>query len=98
MAVTYAITNLVRDFTMARRFNSGTATATGTYSAGGDSITAAALGLAVIDSFDVGPAVEGTPLKFDVRPVIAANKQSVAIQLFGTNAGPGPAVPDPQVT
>lgn len=97
MATTYAITALARDTTGSKRRHSGVATGTGTYAAT-DNITAAALGLHTIEGFQASCANEATPLAFEVRPVVAANKQSVVIRLFGTNATPGAAVPDPQVT
>lgn len=100
MAVTWAITNLKRNVEGAKRAHRGTATATptATYSTGGDSITAAALGLHTIEAFNPSATQNATPLAFQPRAVVAANGQSVAIRLFGTNAAPGAAVPDPQVT
>lgn len=100
MAVTWTVTNLVKDVG-ARRYHSGTATATptSTYSSGGDNITAAQLGLGRIDEFRVtGTPQNATPLQFQARAVVAAGGATVAIRLFGTNAAPGAAVADPQVT
>lgn len=98
MAATYAVTNLVRDVSGSKRRNYGTATATGTYSTGGDSMSAAAFGLRVLDNVISSVLQEGTPLAFQPIAVIASDKQSVSIRLFGTNAVPGAAVADPQVT
>jgi hypothetical protein len=93
MAVTFAVTNLTRDVT-SKRLHRGTITATGTTTAGGDAIAASALGLSVIDNLDLAnPSYNGT-LAFQAR----YNRGTGKIQFFGTNATPGAAVADPEIT
>jgi hypothetical protein len=49
MAVTYAVSNLQRNVEGSKRSHRGRLTATGTYTAGGDAITPAQLGLSTIE-------------------------------------------------
>lgn len=97
MAATYAVTNFTRDIT-AKRIHRGTLTATGTYTGpGGDTVTAALFGLAVITDLRLEPFASATPLVFQAR-YSKTNDTSGVIKLFGTNAAPGAAVADPEVT
>lgn len=94
MAVTFAVTNLKRDITGSKRLHRGTLTPTGTTTAAGDAISAATLGLHAIENLaSVTPASNGT-LAFQVLYVPSTGK----IKFFGTNATPGAAVADPEVT
>jgi hypothetical protein len=93
MAVTFAVTGLKRDVGGSKRTHRGTITATGTVTAGGDAITPAALGLHVIESLALTPSDNGT-LVFEAKYVASTGK----IKFFGTNATPGAAVADPEVT
>src|SRR5687767_12553041 len=93
MALTFAVTNLKRSVAGDKRVHYGTITATGTNTAGGDAVTPAALGLSVVDSLELTPSDNGT-LVFEAKYI----KSSGKIKFFGTNATPGAAVGDPEVT
>lgn len=93
MAVTFAVTNLLRDVTGSKREHRGTITATGTNTAGGDAVTPQQFGLTVLESLQLSPQYNGT-LAFQARYVPSTGK----IIFFGTNAAPGAAVADPEVT
>jgi hypothetical protein len=93
MALTFAVTDLTRDVTASKRVHRGTITATGTNTAGGDAITPAALGLSLIESLKLTPSDNGT-LAFQAKWIKSTGK----IKFFGTNAVPGAAVGDPEVT
>ena len=71
----------------------GTLTATGTVTAAGDAIAPSALGLPSIENLDLTPADNGT-LVFEAKWVRSSGK----IKFFATNATPGAAVADPEVT
>lgn len=102
MALTFAVTELVRNVTGNVRAHYGTITATGTNTADGDSITAAALGLGRI--FDLQPStpavdsVSSPAAAFQVRFIPASTQLSGKLTFWGTNAAPGAAVADPEVT
>lgn len=93
MAITFAVTNLKRSVAGDKRVHFGTLTATGTNSAGGDAVTPASMGLSVIDSLELSPSDNGT-LVFEAKYI----KSSGKIKFFATNATPGAAVADPEVT
>lgn len=86
MAITWAVTiNKTHDFGD-QVIKDVTLTATGTYTTGGDSVTAAALGLDVIDFMEVmvdgnGANTNGTAL---VSPNLAT-AGSAKLQLWGAN-------------
>ena len=66
-------------------------TASGNYVTGGDSITAAALGLRRIESFiPNGGATDGT-VQYPAVPVFAANNSSVSVKLFESGGAAGVA-------
>lgn len=97
MAATFAITDLTRSVHGNQRYHTGTITATGTTSDDGDAITPAALGLTVIVDLVLEPFVDNTAnpeLAFAAR----WNKASGKIVFYATNAIPGAAVADPQIT
>jgi hypothetical protein len=98
MAVTYALTNQKLSVMGNNRYISGTLTATGTYTTGGDAVTAATLGMHTISDFDITTAINSTPTQFVARPSYTPPTTSVLIQYYGTNAVPGAAVADPQLT
>lgn len=98
MAVVWAVSNLKRDSAGSVRLHTGTLTATGTYTTAGDDVLATTLGLHTIRSFVNTEAENATPLVFALRPVVASDQSKVTIQAFGTNAAPGAAVADVQVT
>lgn len=93
MAITFAVTQLVRDVTASKRVHRGKITATGTNTAGGDAAAASLFGLSVLDQLNLTPADNGT-LQFSPKWVKSTGK----IKFFGTNAVPGAAVGDPEVT
>lgn len=93
MAVTFAVTNLVKDVSGSKRLHRGTITATGTTTAAGDAIAPTAVGLTSLESLQLSPSYNGT-LVFQARYVPSTGK----IIFFGTNAVPGAAVADPEVT
>lgn len=102
MALTFAVTELTRNVIGAQREHSGLITATGTNTADGDSITAAALGLHLVyDLQPSTPAVDSTSspaAAFQVRFIPAADQLSGKLTFWGTNAVPGAAVADIEVT
>ena len=98
MAVTGAVSGLTRAVAGSKRVHRGLITATGTTTDDGDAITAAALGLTVIEDLVItSPFVDSTS-----NPVLAYqaryNPASGKIVFFATNATPGAAVADPQIT
>jgi len=93
MAITFAVTNLNRNVEGAKRVHRGTITATGTNTAGGDAVTPALFGLSVLEGLNLTPSDNGT-LSFEAKWVKSTGK----IKFFGTNATPGAAVADPEVT
>ncbi len=99
MAVTFAVTNLRRSLDGgAYRSHRGTITATGTTSDDGDTAAASLFGLSLLDDLQLtSPFVDSTSnpeLSYQGR----FNRASGKIVLFGTNAVPGAAVADPQIT
>ena len=58
MAVTFAVTGLVRNVSGAKRENYGVLTATGTTSDNGDAVTPGLFGLAVLESLTLDPDVD----------------------------------------
>lgn len=93
MAVTFAVTNLTRNVEGAKRVHRGTITATGTNTAGGDAAAATVFALTSLESLDLGPFYNGT-LVFQTKYIPSTGK----IIFLGTNAAPGAAVADPEVT
>lgn len=93
MAITFAVTALLRDVTASKRRHTGVITATGTNTAGGDAVTPALFGLSVIDNLKLTPADNGT-LVFTPKWIKSTGK----VKFFATNAAPGAAVADPEVT
>lgn len=102
MALTFAVTGLTRNVIGAEREHRGLITATGTNTPDGDSITAAALGLELLyDLQPSTPAVDSTSspaAAYQVRFIPAADQLSGKLTFWGTNAAPGAAVADPEVT
>lgn len=87
MAVVWAVTNLKRDVT-SKRVHTGTLTATGTYTAGGDTITAAALGLSSIERLDLSQLndANANPVNLQAIPVKVTDaswKIAVACNVVG---------------
>lgn len=93
MALTFAVTQFTRDVTASRRVHRGKLTATGTNTAGGDAVTPALFGLSVVDQLKLTASDNGT-LVFQPKWIKSTGK----IKFFGTNAVPGAAVGDPEVT
>lgn len=102
MAITFAVTQLVRNVPGALREHTGLITATGTNTADGDTLTAAALGLSNITDLTLTtPAVDSTAspaAAYQARFIPNAGGASGKITFWGTNAAPGAAVADPEVT
>jgi hypothetical protein len=102
MALTFALSGLRRNVAGDTREHVGLLTLTGTNTADGDTITAASLGLELIyDLQPSTPAVDSTSspaLGYQVRFIPAANQLSGKVTFWGTNAVPGAAVADPEVT
>lgn len=96
MAVTFAITDLSRDVTSKRR-HSGTITCTGTTTDDGDTITAAALGLSVIDDMKLETFLDSTSNPENAFHG-AFNKNSGKIVFYTAHGTPGAAVPSLQIT
>jgi hypothetical protein len=88
MAVTWAVTNLKREVTGSKRVHRGTLTATGTYTAGGDAVSASALGLSTIEHLDLTTLNDaaGSPLTLVAVPVKVSEsswKVAVACNVVG---------------
>lgn len=102
MALTFAVTGLVRNVSGNQRQHSGLVTVTGTNTANGDAITAAQLGMELLyDLQPSTPAVDSTSnpaAAYQVRFIPAANQLSGLVTFWGTDATPGAAVADPEVT
>lgn len=98
MAVTWAVSGLERTVDGNVRVHRGLLTATGTTSDDGDAIAASALALSVLSDLVItSPFVDSTSnpeLAYQAR----YNPASGKIVFFGTNAIPGAAVADPQIT
>lgn len=92
MAVTYAVTNLIRESTSKRRHR-GTLTATGTYTATGDAVAPSLFNLSVLEELILSPATDGTSV-FVGRYIPSTGK----IKLFTASGTPGAAVPLVEVT
>lgn len=87
MAVTWAVSGLKRDVT-SKRVHTGILTATGTYTAGGDTVSAASFGLSAIERLDLSQLNDGsgTPLNLQaiaVRVTDASWKIAVACNVVG---------------
>jgi hypothetical protein len=102
MALTFAVTELVRNVVGNQRQHSGLITATGTNTANGDAVTAAQLGLGLVyDLQPSTPAVDSTTdpaAAFQVRFIPATTQLSGLVTFWGTDATPGAAVADIEVT
>lgn len=102
MPVTLVVSNVRKGNQGDSRVNTGSLTsgAADTYLTGGFSVTAVSLGLHSIKALQLSPFYNGT-LVFQPKVSIADPKNgslSATVRLFATNAAPGPAVPDPEVT
>ena len=72
MAVTYAITNRTSSVIGDKRAVRGNITFTGTYTAGGDTLTPAALGLAVMENLVITNFNNGSttvPISIEIHPL-----------------------------
>jgi hypothetical protein len=101
MAITYAVSDLSRNVVGSQRLHSALLTITGTNTADGDAITAAAMGLELFFDVDTDEAADSTTSPtavFQTKAIVATNKLSALITFWGTNAAPGAAVADPEVT
>lgn len=103
MAVTLTVSNLRKFVQGSERVAAGTLTSGGadTYLTNGFTVTAASLGLHTIRSLQLTAFTNATPVAFQPRVTVADPKNgstSATVRLYGTSAGPGPAVPDPEVT
>lgn len=95
MATTWAVTNNTQFSQVigSERMMDVTLVGTGTYTTGGDTVTAAALGLDVIDF--IIPVIDGNGANTNGVAVVAPNlgsspgATSVKLQLFGTGGGSG---------
>lgn len=88
----------VSDFTVSNkrfRVRDIQVTSGANYVAGGESVTPSQVNLRKIEAaIPLGPSVNSTPLAFTTQYNHATNK----LVAYGTNATPGAAVGDPQVT
>lgn len=77
MAVTWAVSALKRDVTASKRVHTGVLTATGTYTAGGDTVNASQFGLSVIDKLELTTLNDGTgtPATVVAIPVRVSDSQ-----------------------
>ena len=100
MAVTYAVSGLVRSVAGDKRAHYATLTAGGggTYTTDGDSVLASALALSALDSVSLEAlqTTGATATAFQARAVISSDKKSFLVRLHANNAAPGPTVIDPQ--
>ena len=97
MAVTWAVSDLTREVMGSLRLHLGTLTATGTTSDDGDAITAAALGLEIVEDLSLGPALDSTSNPENAL-LPAWNSVDGKIVLFTAHGTPGPTVPLIQMT
>lgn len=97
MAITFAITDLLRDVGGSKRRHAGTITCTGTTTDDGDTIAASALGLSVIDDLQCMPFLDSTSNPENAF-IGTFNKNSGKIVFHTAHGTPGGAVPLLQVT
>jgi hypothetical protein len=97
MAVTFAVTDFRRGNTGDTRQNTGLLTMTGTTSDDGDALSAAAVGLSVIDSLELETFLDSTSNPENAF-IGTYNKTSGKIVLHTAHGTPGGAVPLLQVT
>lgn len=97
MAVTFTLTKASpnADYTDAnKRVRVRDVALSGTYTAAGDSLTASAFGLKNIDTFEPQGLLNNGTLAFQCGYDYTNKK----LKVYGTNATPGPAVGDPDLT
>ena len=95
MAVTYAFTPSAGTPSTVwgnKRVVFGQLVATGTYTTGGDSITAAQFGLKTIDELILIP--DGSGANTNGQAVAAPNLTTLKIKLFGSNSVSGSTLPE----
>lgn len=92
MALTFTVSNLVRNVVGNKRMNTGTITTSGTTTDNGDALSASSLGLAVVDSCLLYPGIDSTsnPENSFVGVYIPSTGKVVLFTAHGT---PGPTVP-----
>lgn len=88
MAVTFTVSNLTRNVEGAKRVHRGTITFSGTYTAGGDTISASQLGLSTVEQLNLSQLNDagGNPVTLQAVPVRVSDsswKIAVACNVVG---------------